>query len=53
MVLGPSEALVSDNGPAAAFCSDEFKNVYKYNIYILTTPYHPASNGLPNAMYKC
>ena len=43
IVLGLPEALVSDNRPA--FCSDECKNVYRVQ-HILTTPYHPASNGL-------
>ena len=44
--LGLPEVLVSDNGPA--FCSEEFRIFLKENgiQQVLTSPYHPASNGL-------
>ncbi|CAF3389388.1 unnamed protein product [Rotaria sp. Silwood1] len=50
--FGPSETLVSDNGPP--FNSYEMNQFYeKYDInHITTTPYHPASNGLTERFFR-
>ena len=46
--LGFPEVLVTDNGLALSFTSQEFANFIKANgiRHIILVPYHPTSNGL-------